>query len=73
MIEIRDLSPDEVNHRFASLSDEQIAEIAPKVLDTCYCRHICNELGIDYCDIRILDMMKIYIHHAYKSGFLKEG
>jgi len=73
MIQIRDLSPEDVNHQFARLSEEQIAQIAPKVLDVCYDRHLCHELGIEYCDIRIVDMMKIYLHHAYREGFLKEG
>jgi hypothetical protein len=70
---IKNMSNEEVNHRFARLSGEHLDRIASHVLDDCYNRTLCRELGIDYCDIRVIDMMRIYVHHAYINGILKEG
>jgi hypothetical protein len=67
------MPPDEVNRQFAQLSETQIAEIAPKIVDDYYDRQLCHDLGIEYGNIRLIDSMKLYLHRAYMQGFLREG
>ena len=46
-----------------------------KVLDICYDRYICRELGIDYCHIQNQDVERIrdYLRERYKIKEEKEG
>jgi hypothetical protein len=34
-------------------------------LEYCYCRNICNILGVDYCNITKLDIDKLKIYAYY--------
>jgi FixJ family two-component response regulator len=58
------LTDEEIARRFSRLTQEQIDSMGDVVLGDCYNRKLCRELGIDYCNIGTIDIMRMYIRRA---------
>lgn len=71
MNDVSKVTNEEINHYFYKLTDEQLDIVSRSVLEDAYDRERCKELGIDYANIRIIDMMKLYVDRGFKAGFLR--
>ena len=53
-----------MRRRYAKLTRRQLDYLNPDVMDTCYDRDRCTELGLDYSALDREDIMRITVFHA---------